>query len=101
MQRRFGVTAFCLRVQHHRRVLWTSRVTSHVPVREVAALISAAGGAATPCTSSPALRRAGIARPRIAVSGLNPHAGDGGSIGSEEIEVIGPAVEACAAKAWK
>src|SRR4030095_13913947 len=40
-----------------------------------------------------ALRAAGIARPRIAVSGLNPHAGDGGSIGMEEIEVIAPAVQ--------
>jgi len=40
-----------------------------------------------------ALRRSGIAQPRIAVSGLNPHAGDGGSIGREEIEVIAPAVE--------
>jgi 4-hydroxythreonine-4-phosphate dehydrogenase len=39
-----------------------------------------------------ALRRSGVARPRIAVSGLNPHAGDGGSIGTEEIEIIGPAV---------
>jgi 4-hydroxythreonine-4-phosphate dehydrogenase len=43
-----------------------------------------------------ALRRAGIARPRIAVSGLNPHAGDGGSIGREEIEVIAPVIEALA-----
>jgi len=40
-----------------------------------------------------ALRNAGIARPRIAVSGLNPHAGDAGSIGMEEIEIIGPAVQ--------
>src|SRR3546814_9441909 len=40
-----------------------------------------------------ALRQAGIAKPRIAVSGLNPHAGYGGSIGMEEIEVIEPAVK--------
>jgi 4-hydroxythreonine-4-phosphate dehydrogenase len=40
-----------------------------------------------------ALRRSGVARPRIAVSGLNPHAGDNGSIGQEEIEIIAPAVE--------
>jgi 4-hydroxythreonine-4-phosphate dehydrogenase len=36
----------------------------------------------------------GIARPRLAVAGLNPHAGEGGALGREEIEVIGPAVEA-------
>ncbi len=39
------------------------------------------------------MRDAGIAAPRIAVAGLNPHAGDGGNFGREEIDVIGPAVE--------
>ena len=39
-------------------------------------------------------RRLGIARPRVAVAGLNPHAGEGGLFGDEEIEIIGPAVEA-------
>ena len=38
------------------------------------------------------LRRMGIAAPRIAVAGLNPHAGEGGLFGREEIEVIAPAV---------
>jgi 4-hydroxythreonine-4-phosphate dehydrogenase len=38
------------------------------------------------------LKASGIARPRIAVAGLNPHAGDGGNFGSEEIEQIEPAV---------
>jgi 4-hydroxythreonine-4-phosphate dehydrogenase len=37
--------------------------------------------------------RAGLAAPRIAVAGLNPHAGEGGLFGREEIEVIGPAIE--------
>ena len=44
------------------------------------------------------LRAAGIARPRIAVAGLNPHAGDGGSFGREEIDVIAPAVRSLAAE---
>jgi 4-hydroxythreonine-4-phosphate dehydrogenase len=39
------------------------------------------------------LRRLGIALPRIAVSGLNPHAGEGGLFGREEIEIIRPAIE--------
>src|SRR5262249_5324360 len=38
--------------------------------------------------------RFGLARPHIAVAGLNPHAGEGGFLGREEIEVIGPAVAA-------
>ena len=40
------------------------------------------------------MRSAGFARPRIAVAGLNPHAGDGGNFGREEIDVIAPVVEA-------
>ena len=39
-----------------------------------------------------ALRRMGVASPRIAVSGLNPHAGEGGLFGDEEQEIIGPAI---------
>ncbi len=39
-----------------------------------------------------ALQRIGIAHPRIAVSGLNPHAGEGGLFGEEEREIIGPAI---------
>ena len=39
-----------------------------------------------------ALRRMGIAHPRIAVSGLNPHAGEGGLFGDEEQAIIGPAI---------
>jgi 4-hydroxy-L-threonine phosphate dehydrogenase PdxA len=39
-----------------------------------------------------ALRRMGIVAPRIAVSGLNPHAGEGGLFGDEEREIIGPAI---------
>ena len=38
-------------------------------------------------------RRAGVAMPRIAVAGLNPHAGEGGLFGREEIESIAPAIE--------
>jgi 4-hydroxythreonine-4-phosphate dehydrogenase len=74
--------------------LWTSRVTSHVPLREVAELIDARSIGDAVRIIDGALKRAGIAAPRIAVSGLNPHAGDGGSIGREEIEVIAPAVQA-------
>jgi 4-hydroxythreonine-4-phosphate dehydrogenase len=43
-------------------------------------------------------RRFGIARPRILVAGLNPHAGESGYLGREEIEVIAPAIEALAAR---
>ena len=45
-----------------------------------------------------ALRQMGVAAPKIAVGGLNPHAGEGGLFGSEEIEIIKPAIEAAAAR---
>jgi 4-hydroxythreonine-4-phosphate dehydrogenase len=78
--------------------LWTSRVTSHVPLREVADLIHEGAVREAVFIIHRALKQAGVAAPRIAVSGLNPHAGDGGSIGMEEIEVIEPAVKSLRAE---
>ncbi len=72
--------------------LWTSRVTSHVALREVSALLSAEGIVEAVKLIDSNLRRAGNRQPRIAVAALNPHAGDGGVFGHEEIEIIGPAV---------
>jgi 4-hydroxythreonine-4-phosphate dehydrogenase len=92
MQSRFGVRNFTCEFNITDQ-LWTSRVTSHVPLREVAALITDEAVGEAVHIIDRALRRAGVAQPRIAVSGLNPHAGDNGSIGSEEIEIIAPAVD--------
>ncbi|MBC5765181.1 4-hydroxythreonine-4-phosphate dehydrogenase PdxA [Ramlibacter albus] len=92
MQKRFGVREFVCEF-NITGGLWTSRVTSHVPVKDVAALITPEAVRDAVLIIDRALRRAGVAQPRIAVSGLNPHAGDNGSIGTEEIEVIAPAVE--------
>jgi len=78
--------------------LWTSRVTSHVPLKDVAPLITQPAVRDAVHIIERALKRAGVAKPRIAVTGLNPHAGDGGSIGMEEIEVIEPAVKALQAE---
>jgi 4-hydroxythreonine-4-phosphate dehydrogenase len=72
--------------------LWTSRVTSHVPLRDVAEAISVHGVVAAVAIVHLYLVASGRKSPRIAVTGLNPHAGDGGSIGREEIEVIAPAI---------
>jgi 4-hydroxythreonine-4-phosphate dehydrogenase len=73
--------------------LWNARVTSHVPLSQVATLITAGRVLRSLKLTDSAMRAAGFANPRIAVAGLNPHAGDGGNFGREEIEVIGPAVE--------
>jgi 4-hydroxythreonine-4-phosphate dehydrogenase len=72
--------------------LWTSRVTSHVPLSEVARLITKEAVAQMIELITQSLVSAGVAKPRIAVCGLNPHNGDGGAYGREEIDIIGPGV---------
>ena len=72
--------------------LWTSRVTSHIPLKDVAGSITLQGIVDAVRIIDSALKRGGTARPRIAVAGLNPHAGEGGTMGREEIELIAPAI---------
>ncbi len=74
--------------------LWNARVTSHVPLSKVASLLSTAGIVENLQLTNASLVAAGIARPRIAVAGLNPHAGDGGNFGHEDDAIIAPAVAA-------
>ncbi len=74
--------------------LWTSRVTSHVPLKDVSALITQERILGAIELVSTALVRSGVGAPRIAVCGLNPHNGDNGTFGREEIDVIAPAIEA-------
>jgi 4-hydroxythreonine-4-phosphate dehydrogenase len=73
--------------------IWTSRVTSHVPLRAVAGLLTAEKIRDAARLLHRTVAKSGIAKPRIAVAGLNPHAGEGGLLGAEEIDTIGPAVE--------
>jgi 4-hydroxythreonine-4-phosphate dehydrogenase len=77
--------------------LWTSRVTSHIPLKDVAAALTHDGIVDAIAIVDRYLRASGIASPRIAVAALNPHAGDGGSLGREEIDLIAPAVDAARA----
>ncbi|MFO1399055.1 MAG: 4-hydroxythreonine-4-phosphate dehydrogenase PdxA [Burkholderiales bacterium] len=72
--------------------LWTSRVTSHVPLKEVSSLLTRDGIAEGIGLLTRGLRASGVAAPRIAVCGLNPHNGDHGAFGREEIDVIEPGV---------
>lgn len=82
--------------------LRTVPVTTHVPFAEVpralsTALIEARGRAALRGLQ----RNFGIAEPRLAISGLNPHSGEAGQLGREEIEIIEPAIAALAAEGWR
>jgi 4-hydroxythreonine-4-phosphate dehydrogenase len=73
--------------------LRTVPLTIHVPIRQVPELVTRGLILDTLRIMAHDLRqRFGIAAPRIAVAGLNPHAGEGGSIGREDVEIIGPAI---------
>jgi 4-hydroxythreonine-4-phosphate dehydrogenase len=80
--------------------LWNARVTSHIPLSEVAANITQERILKALTLADANLRAAGFAPPRIAVAGINPHAGDGGNFGRDEIETIEPAVKAAKAKGF-
>ncbi len=68
--------------------------TTHLPLRDVPGAITQSGLEATlRILHADLVRKFGIARPRILVAGLNPHAGEGGHMGREEIEVIAPVLE--------
>ena len=74
-------------------------VTIHVSLRRALDTLDTAGIVATARTAAAALRRDfGIAAPRLAVAGLNPHAGEEGTMGSEEETLIRPAIEALRAE---
>jgi len=67
-------------------------VTIHVSLQQAIAMLGVDRIATTIALAQQALQRAGLARPRIAVAGLNPHAGEGGLFGDEEVRLIAPAI---------
>jgi 4-hydroxy-L-threonine phosphate dehydrogenase PdxA len=73
--------------------LWTSRVTSHIALKDVSRTLSIERIIDSIALLDEGLQRSGIAKPRLAVCGFNPHNGDNGAFGREELDVIGPAVE--------
>lgn len=73
--------------------VWNARVTSHVPLSQVAHLITRERILRGLRAVDRAMRDAGFVAPRIAVAALNPHAGEGGAFGREEIDTIAPAVQ--------
>jgi 4-hydroxythreonine-4-phosphate dehydrogenase len=78
--------------------LWNARVTSHIPLSKVASSLTIDGIVDALELAAQSLRAAGFNPPRIAVAALNPHAGDGGNFGREEIDVIAPAIERARAR---
>ena len=97
-----GHTEFLAELTHTEQVvmmlategLRVALVTTHLPLKDVAAAITPERLTRVTRILHADLRdKFGIARPRILVCGLNPHAGEGGHLGREEIEVIEPTLE--------
>ncbi len=78
--------------------LWLSRATSHVALKVALTQITGERIDQALSLADATMRGAGIARPRIAVAALNPHGGEGGLFGREEIEIIAPAIARAAAR---
>ena len=99
-----GQTELLANLSHTRRFammlaggpLRVALVTTHAPLRNVAKLITGRKIVEVIELSNQICRRFGVRRPRIAVAGLNPHAGEGGLLGDEERRIIGPAVKRAA-----
>ncbi len=72
--------------------LTVALVTVHLPLREVPDALTTEEIVRVGLLLEGFLRRRGMDQPRLAVAGLNPHAGESGSIGSEETETVAPAI---------
>jgi 4-hydroxy-L-threonine phosphate dehydrogenase PdxA len=85
-----GILMLCFR--HDDREVRIAHVTLHTSVATALTQITSARVARTIRETAAALRRLGIARPKIALSGVNPHAGENGLFGAEEIDSLQPAL---------
>ncbi|MFH0962923.1 MAG: 4-hydroxythreonine-4-phosphate dehydrogenase PdxA [Planctomycetota bacterium] len=91
LARRLAVSSFAM--LQHSPELAVAFVTTHVPLREVLPRITADRILEVARLTDSFLSRLEAPRRRLAVCGLNPHAGEGGFMGTEEVKIIGPAVE--------
>lgn len=80
--------------------LWTSRISSHVPLKDVTQYLSVERIEQAAELIYRSLRASGVAEPKVAIAALNPHGGDGGTCGREEVDIIAPAVQALQAREW-
>ena len=88
-----------VRMMFHAERLSVVLATVHVPLARVPALLTRERLVTTIALAHAELPRFGVARPRLALAGLNPHAGEDGLLGDEEQEVFLPVVEDCRARA--
>jgi 4-hydroxy-L-threonine phosphate dehydrogenase PdxA len=86
-----GILMLCF--AHEDREVRIAHVTLHASVQQALGLVTRPRILHTLRSVQAALNKLGIDRPRIAVSGVNPHAGEAGAFGREEIETVQPALE--------
>jgi len=73
--------------------LWTTRTTSHIPIADVSKNLSVERIMRAVRLANTSLKNSGIEKPRLALAALNPHAGENGQCGREEIDIIAPAIK--------
>ena len=73
--------------------LWTTRTTSHIPIKDVSKNLSVETILRAIRLAHASLKNSGVADPHLGLCALNPHAGEEGRCGTEEIEVIAPAIK--------
>lgn len=88
---RSGVEDFCMILTGGK--ITVALVTAHIPLARVCSSLTVEGVVRTARHLLGFVRSRGIASPRLALAGVNPHAGEGGTMGREEIEIIHPARE--------
>ena len=82
----------------HSDILRVVLATIHIPLADVPRALTATLLDATITLTAQEMPRFGVARPRIGVAGLNPHAGEHGLFGQEEQQTMGPAIAGCRAR---
>ena len=99
---RCGVSSGNVAMMMAAPTLRTVPVTTHISYAEVPERLSASLIEARARTTLRGLQRLfGIAEPRLAIAGLNPHAGEGGMLGRTEVEVVEPAIATLRAEGWQ
>lgn len=87
-----------VRMMFHAERLSVVLATVHVPLAHVPAVLTRERLETTITLAHDELPRFGVGRPRLGLAGLNPHAGEDGLIGVEELEVFAPVLESCRAR---
>ena len=93
-----GIENFAMMYYSPRMVV--SFVTCHLSLRSVPDALTVEGIRRVTALTGQALRKIRGREPRLAILGLNPHAGEGGIFGDEEMRIITPAVELCRRDGW-